>query len=133
MRSQFTTILALTFFFVLVALPVCGLLLAWTGWKRIPAPKAWRRWVAFAGLLLGSFGAAATPFVLLLIAMHKHPATPAKQLDAYQSWSVVIGMMASLLGLVLSFFAYRRVRWWLLVSCVLALAICYVTGMSLSY
>jgi hypothetical protein len=133
MSPQFSTILGLTVLFTLIALPVGGMLFAWKSWRRIPAPKPWRRWIAFVGLLLGSIGATAAPFMLLLIAAHKPAAIPTKHLDTYQSWSVVIGMGASLLGFVLSFFAYRRVRWLLLMSCLLALAICYATGMSLSY
>jgi hypothetical protein len=133
MGSQFSTILALTVFFLLVALPVCGMFFAWKSWRRIPAPAPWRKWMALASLLLGSMGVAATPCVLLMIAMHKQATTLEKHLDCYQSYSVLIGMTASLLGFAMGFFAYKRVRWWLLVSCILALAICYVTGMSLSY
>lgn len=133
MGSQFSTILALTVFFLLAALPVCGMFYAWKSWRRIPAPAPWRKRMALASLLLGSVGAAATPFVLLLIATHKQAPTLEKHLDYYQSSSVLVGMTASLLGFAMGFFAYRRVRWWLLVSCALALAICYVTGMSLSY
>ncbi|MBT9331199.1 hypothetical protein [Paracidobacterium acidisoli] len=133
MLSQFSTVLSLTVLFVLIALPVCGMFFAWKSWRRIPAPKGWRRWMAFAALLSGSIGTVAAPFVLLLIAFHKPAATPAKHLDISQSWSVLIGMAASLLGVILSFFAYRRVRWLVLFSCLLALAICYITAMSLPY
>jgi hypothetical protein len=125
--------LLVVIYFVLIATPIALLVLGWRGWKTTRAPSYWRAGMALASLSMESIGALAMPVIMILLSTH----TWAKWIQRIEITAmddaVIVGIAASLIAIPLAAFAWGKTRWLTLLACILTLALCYGTGISLSF
>lgn len=129
--TYISLVVAITF--ILIATPLALLALAWRGWKTTQAPASWRAWIALAALLMESVGALAMPAVMTFLITHSWARWIQNIEITAMDDAVVVGIAASLIATPLAAFAWGKTRWLTLIACILTTALCYGTGMSLSY
>jgi hypothetical protein len=125
--------LLVTINFVLIVTPIALLVFAWRGWKTTPAPSNWRASTALAALVIESMAALAMPLVMILLMTHTWANWIEKIEITAMNDLVIVGIAASLIAIPPASFAWGKTRWLTLLACVLTTALCYGTGMSLSY
>jgi hypothetical protein len=129
--AYISLVVAITF--ILIATPLALLVLAWRAWKRTQAPAGWRTWIALASLVMESVGALAMPAVMALLITHTWARWIQRIGITAMDDAVIVGIAASLIAIPLAALAWGKTRWLILLACILTMALCYVTGMSLSY